>query len=137
LAALALVFAVSANVPPLRIECPTRDMSVEACDASVRASLRRGLTVPHPLILAARVEAGPAGSGEQGHRATVSYDLLGMPFPTVVELWYDLGGHWGGVADHGWPELPLWWAVPVIVLLGLGGLLQTRGRRTPPLPSTE
>ena len=135
-AALAIAFAVSANVPPLRVECPTEGMSSEACHASVQATLRRGLTAPHPLILAARVEPGPAGPTEAGHRATVTYDLLSMPYPTVVELYYDIGGHWGGVADHGWPELPLWWGVPVVVLLGVGGLLFTRGRRTPPLTAT-
>ena len=127
-AALAIAFAVSTNVPPLRIEC-SGEMPVEACRGSVDATLRRGLVVPHPLILAAHVEPGPAGANEVGHRATVTYDLLGMPFPTVVELYYDQGGHWGGEPDHGWPELPLWWAVPVVVLLGAGALLVTRGRQ--------
>jgi hypothetical protein len=135
-AALAIVFAASANAPPLRVECPTERMSVDVCRASVDATLRRGLTAPHPLILAARVEPGPAGPTGRGHRATVTYDLLGMPYPTVVELYYDMGGHWGGVADRGWPELPLWWGVPVVVLLGLGGMLFTRGRRTPLPPAT-
>jgi hypothetical protein len=129
-ATLGIGFAISANVPPLRVECPEDGMSVEACHASVDAVLRRGLTVPHPLILAARVESGPAGPTGLGHRATVTYDLLGMPYPTIVELHYDLGGHWGGVADHGWPELPLWWGVPVALLLGFGALLVTRGRRS-------
>jgi hypothetical protein len=135
--ALAIAFAVSANVPPLSVECPADAMSAEACHASVDATLRRGLAAPHPLILAARVEPGPAGPTGQGHRATVTYDLLGMPHPTVVELYYDMGGHWGGVADHGWPELPLWWGVPVVALLGVGGLLVTRGRRTPVTATRE
>jgi hypothetical protein len=129
--ALAIAVAVSASVPPLHVECPAVGMSAEACHASVDATLRRGLAAPHPLILAARVEPGTAGPTGQGHRATITYDLLGMPYPTVVELHHDSGGHWGGNADHGWPELPLWWGVPVVVLLGLGGLLVTRGRRTP------
>jgi hypothetical protein len=132
LTALAIALAVSANVPPLRIECPADGMSVTACHDTVTATLRRGLVVPHPLILAVRVEPGPAGPDEYGHRATVTYDLLGMPFPTVIELSYDLGGHWGGSADHGWPELALWWLVPVVVLLGIGAWLFTRGRRAPP-----
>jgi hypothetical protein len=135
-AVLGLALAVSANAPPLRVGCPAEGMSTEACHASVDATRRRGLAAPHPLILAARVEPGPAGPTERGHRATVTYDLLGMPYPTVVELYYDSGGHWGGVADHGWPELPIWWGVPVVVLLGLGGLLATRGRRIPPAAAT-
>ena len=132
LTGLAIAFAVSANVPPLRVECPGGAMTDEACHDSVRATLRRGLVVPHPLILAAHVEPGPAGPTETGHRATVTYDLLGMPFPTVIGLYYDLGGHWGGVADHGSPEIPLAWLVPVVVLLGVGGLLVTGGRRRRP-----
>jgi hypothetical protein len=133
LTALAIVFAVGANVPPLRIECP-EGMSAESCRDSVNATLRRGLVVPHPLILGAHVEPGPAGPTESGHRATVTYDLLGMPFPTVIDLYYDMGGHWDGVADHGSPEIPLAWLVPVVVLLGSGGLLFTRGRWRPPMP---
>lgn len=129
LTVLAIAFAVSANVPPLRVECPTAGMTAETCHDVVNATLRRGLTVPHPLIVAAHVVPGPAGPTETGHRATVTYSLLGMPFPTVIELYYDMGGHWGGVADHGWPELPLWWLVPVVVLLGIGGWLFTRGWR--------
>jgi hypothetical protein len=132
LTALALGFAVTANVPPLRMDCPVERMSVQTCHDAVNATLRRGLDVPHPLILAAHVAPGPAGPSEMGHRATVTYDLLGMPFPTVVELYYDMGGHWDGVADHGWPELPLAWLIPVVIGLGLGGWLFTSGRR----PST-
>jgi hypothetical protein len=135
-ASVALALAVSADLPPLRIECPADGMSAETCHASVDATLRRGLEAPHPLVLVARVEPGPAGSDEVGHRATVTYELLGMPYPTVVELYYDMGGHWGGAADHGWPELPLWWGVPVVVLLGIGGLLITRGRGAPRLMAT-
>ena len=86
LAVLAIVFAVSANVPPLRVDCPTSGMTVEACHETVDATLRRGLVVPHPLILAAHVVPGPAGPTANGHRATVTYDLLGMPDPTVIEL---------------------------------------------------
>jgi hypothetical protein len=109
-------------------------MSAEACQSSVDATLRRGLVVPHPLILGASVEPGLAGPGGHGHTATVTYDLLGMPYPTVVELHVDMGGHWGGEADHGWPELPLWWGAPVVVLLGLAGMLVRRGARPPGRP---
>jgi hypothetical protein len=136
LTALAIAFVVSANVPPLRVECPVTGMSAEVCHDSVTASLDRGLPVPHPLILAARVEPGPAPEGTNGHRATVTYDLLGMPFPTVVRLYYDIGGHWGGETDRSQWELGAWWAAPVLVLLGLGGLLVTRGRRSPPVAAT-
>ena len=131
--ALAIAFVVSANVPPLRVECPAAGMSVEVCHDSVRATLRRGLPVPHPLILVARVEPGPAEEGSNGHRATVTYDLLGMPAPTIVRLYYDIGGHWGGEADRGWLELGTWWAAPIVVLLAIGGLLLTRGRPTLPV----
>jgi hypothetical protein len=125
----ALALAVSANVPPLRIEC-SPPMSTEVCDGTVRAALRRGLVVPHPLILAARVDPGTAEPGELGHQATVTFDLLGMPFPTRVMMFTDMVGTWGAEPDHGWPEIPLWWAVPVIVLLGIGAWLFTRGWRT-------
>jgi hypothetical protein len=134
--AVAMALVVGANVPPLRIECPVDRMSVEACHASVDAVLRRGLVAPHPLILEARVEPGPAAPSALGHRATITFEMLGMPYPTVVELYYDIGGHWGGVADHGWPEVPSWWGAPVVVLLIAGGLLFTRGRRTPPMAAT-
>ena len=133
LTVLAIAFAVSANVPPLRVDCPPEGMSAESCRDAVNATLRRGLVVPHPLILAAHVVPGPASSTESGHRATVTYDMLGLPFPTVIDLYYDMGGHWDGVADHGSPEIPLAWVVPVVVLLGLGGLLFTKGRWRPPM----
>jgi hypothetical protein len=132
LAVLAIAFAVSTNVAPLRVDCPADVMSAATCREAVDATLRRGLVVPHPLILAAHVRPGSVGPTELGHRATVTYDLLGMPEPTVVELYYDMGGHWGGAADRGWPELPLWWLVPIVILLGLGAWLFTRGRRSPP-----
>jgi hypothetical protein len=131
LTALAIAFVVSANVPPLRVDCPTAGMSIDVCHDSVTASLDRGLPVPHPLILSAAVEPGPDASGN-GHRATITYDLLGMPSPTVVRLYYDIGGHWGGVADRSWLELGAWWAAPVVILFLAGGLLVTRGRRAPP-----
>jgi hypothetical protein len=137
LTVIAIGFAVSANVPPLRVECPASGMTVETCHDVVDATLRRGLVVPHPLIVAARVEPGPAGPMETGHRATVTYDLLGMPFPTVIDLYYDMGGHWGGVADHGSPEIPVAWLVPVVVLLGLGALVFTGGRWRPPRIDTD
>ena len=127
----AIALVVSANVPPLRVECPTDDMSVEVCHDSVTASLDRGLPVPHPLILAVRVEAGPVHEGAYGHRATVSYDLLGVPSPTTVRLYYDIGGHWGGQVDRGTFELAAWWGVPIVVLLLVGGLLVTRRHHQP------
>jgi hypothetical protein len=134
--ALAIALVVSANVPPLRIECPVAGMTVKVCHDSVEATLQRGLPVPHPLILAARVEPGPAAQGTNGHRATVTYDLLGMPSSTVVRLFYDIGGHWGGEADRGTLELGAWWAAPIVALLSLGGVLVTRGRRPPPAGAT-
>ena len=91
-------------------------MVVDTCRDVGDAALRRGLSGPHPLILAARVEPGPASSGTYGHRATVTYDLLGVPSATVVRLYYDIGGHWGGdpIALR---SSSAWWGVPVVVLL--------------------
>jgi hypothetical protein len=111
-------------------------MAVETCRDIVDATLRRGLSGPHPLILAARVEPGSAGANEYGHRATVTYDLLGVPYATVVRLYYETGGHWGGESDRTALELAAWWAVPVVVLLLVGGTLVTRGRRPLAGPST-
>ena len=109
-------------------------MSADACAASVEAALARGLAPIHPLILAAHVAPGAdPGPGELGHRATVTFDLLGVPGPTVVRLYYDLGGHWGGEADRSPEELALWWALPAIVLGAIAGgaLWAVRRRRSP------
>ena len=132
LTAVAIALVVGANVPPLQIECPQEGMSEEVCRDWVTASLDRGLPVPHPLILAARVEAGPVSDGAYGHRTTVRYDLLGVPSPTTVTLYHDIGGDWGGEVDRGTWELAAWWGAPIVVLLGLGGLLATRRGRGKP-----
>ena len=70
---------------------------------------REGLPASHPLILSAYVEPGEATHpGESGHRATVTFDLLGVPGPTTVRLFYDVGGHWGGVSNRTTLELAAW-----------------------------
>jgi hypothetical protein len=131
LAALAALLALGSGVPPLRVECPAGGMSEEACRETVDGSLKRGLRAPHPLILAARVEPGPAGLDEYGHRATVRLDLLGVPGPTHVRMYYDRGGHWGGEVDRPDAEILAWFALPPLVLVTAAGLVLALARRRP------
>ncbi|MBF6606537.1 MAG: hypothetical protein IVW53_13265 [Chloroflexi bacterium] len=104
---LTAILAVSASVAqPLRITCAAGGVAGQACDETVTAALERGLAPFHPLILAAHVEPGPAADpGQNGQRATVIFELLGIPGPTTVRLFSDVGGHWGGVPDRGALEL--------------------------------
>lgn len=108
-----LLVAIAASVPPLSRTCAS-DLDEPACAASVDAVLRRGLPTLHPLILAAHVRPGPAaGVGQLGHRATVAFELLGVPGRTEVALFYDSGSHWGGQADRGAEEIVAWALAPV------------------------
>ncbi len=104
---LTAILAVSASVAhPLRITCAAGGVAGQACDETVTAALERGLAPFHPLILAAHVEPGPAADpGQNGQRATVIFELLGVPGPTTIRLFSDVGGHWGGVPDRGALEL--------------------------------
>ena len=80
----------------------TRDVCLETIDAAVR----RGLPAVHPLLLAAHAEPGPAARPDQfGHRATVTFSLLGIPGTVPVRMFFDAGGHWGGIADRQATEL--------------------------------
>jgi hypothetical protein len=136
-AALALGWVVLASlVAPIRTSCDPV-LTPGECRESVRAAMARGLPRPHGLLLAARVTAGPDRAPDQlGHRATVTFDILGAPAAVGVALHLDLGGHWGGVVDRDQLEVQ---AVPVvqsalIVVLGLGiaGLIRSVGRGRAP-----
>ncbi len=119
------IVAVSASVAqPLRIACAAGGLADQACHETVAAALERGLAPFHPLILAAHVEPGPAADPVQnGHRATVTFDLLGIPGPTTVRLFYDIGGHWGGAPDRGALELAARSLLAAgVVCLGVVGL---------------
>ncbi len=122
-------------VKPLSVTCAP-ELDAQVCQDTVAASLSRGLAPFHPLILSALVEPGEAtGPGESGHRATVTYDLLGVPGPTTVRLFYDVGGHWGGVPSRSATELGVWALLAaalafgaVAVVIGLGVRMVRRRR---------
>ena len=101
-----LVAAAASAVAPLRVECGELDPT--ECRATVVASQARGLAQFHPLVLGASVSAGPAWPHAIGQRASVTFDLAGVPGPTTVRLFSDIGGHWGGMADRGTLELAAW-----------------------------
>ena len=106
-------------------------MQIPGHTESVTAALTRGLERPHGLLLAANVAAGPErGPGELGHRATVTFDVLGAPAPVGVALYLDMGGHWGGVVDRDPVEVA---AVPVVqsaLIVALGLAIAWRARST-------
>ena len=129
-AALTGILAMLASaVPPLQITCATT-LTDQVCHGTVTASLERGLAPFHPLILAAHVDPGSAGPTENGHRATVTFDLLGVPGPTTVRLFYDIGGHWGAVPDRALTELALWSLLAVAAIVGLGAASSVLLRRS-------
>jgi hypothetical protein len=113
-----LIAAAASSVAPLRIRCaPALDDDI--CHRTVSASLERGLAPFHPLIVSAHVEPGEAPtSGQVGHRATVSFDLLGIPGSTTVALYYDIGAHWGGVPSRTAAELAAWALLDTVVVVG-------------------
>lgn len=120
----------AATAAPLRVTCDPA-IPADVCAETADAGLRRGMPRLHPLLTEAAVAPGPAFPDQYGHRATVSYALL--PGPTVTErLFFDAGGHWGAIPDHGDVELAAWAAVPLVAstLLGVGvGSLVGRARR--------
>lgn len=122
--------ALAASTAPLRITC---DPIVPAgvCAETADAGLRRGMPRLHPLITEASVAPGPAFPDDYGHRATVRYALL--PGPMVTErLFFDAGGHWGAIPDHGDVELAVWALAPVVLTTGVGAALGWAvGRRRP------
>jgi hypothetical protein len=128
--AMALLLAGLVGPPLTRTCAPGLDEDV--CAATIRAALGRGLPTIHPLILVAHVEPGTnPGPQELGHRATVTFDLLGVPGPTEVRLYTDQGGHWGGVPDRPDGGLAAWAAAPLVVAtLVAAGLLGYGRSRT-------
>ncbi len=98
--------------------------------------MERGLPPFHPLVLSAHAVPGEAGVGQYGLRATVTFDLLGVPGPTDVRLYYDIGGNWGGPPSRRGPELAVWALLAAAVAVGLVmlivlGIRRWHRRRTP------
>jgi len=110
-------------VAPLQVKCaPALDDVV--CRRTVVASLERGLAPFHPLIVSAYAEPGEVpDSGQVGHRATVTFDLLGVPGQTTVALYYDIAAHWGGVTSRGGAELAAWALLVAAIVVGVVVLL--------------
>jgi hypothetical protein len=132
LAGLVAVILAAATAAPWLHETFDPSITEEVGHETVVAALERGLAPLHPLILDARVEPGPASQPTQlGHRATVTFTMLGVPGPTSVKLFVDVGAHWGGTPDRGAVELALWsLATPLIAVGGPGLLWWIRGRRS-------
>lgn len=132
----ALILAAGAMVPPIR-ETSATSISAEVRHETVVAALERGLAPLHPLILDANVEPGPASApAELGQRATVTFVMLGVPGPTRVKLFVDVGAHWGGTPDRGAAELAIWSLLtPVLVLGGPWLLWRARRRRADRRPT--
>lgn len=130
--AAVLVIVMGMSVAPISRSCP-REFEQGACEGAVEAVLRRGLPALHPLILAAAVEPGPAEAGQPGHRATVAFDLLGVPGATRVALYFDQGGHWGGESDRSEAEVAAWTLLPLLLASAVGvGLVAVGWRRHRP-----
>lgn len=127
---------LAASAPPLRVTCDPV-VPADVCAETADAGLRRGMPRLHPLITEAAVAPGPAYPDGHGHRATVRYTLV--PGPVVTErLFFDAGGHWGVIPDHGDVELALWALLPagLTTLLGAAtgaviGRRMVRGRAGP------
>jgi hypothetical protein len=41
--------------------------------------------------------------------------MLGVPTPVSIELYYDVGAHWGGRLDRAESELVAWTLAPLLV----------------------
>ena len=110
-------------------------LSAGACSETIVAALKKGMPRPHPLLLAAHAAPGPASGNDQlGHRATVTFDAVGMPVPITVDLYVDMGAHWGGVVDPGSGEVELWVAIQgvlaaAVVTALVGWAIRRRRRR--------
>lgn len=103
---------------PIDRTCDPR-LTTAICLETIDAALRKGLPAVHPLLLSAQAEPGPAAAADQyGHRATVRFGLAGVPGPVSVRLFFDAGGHWGGIPDRGAPELLAWAMGEGIVIAG-------------------
>jgi hypothetical protein len=129
-----LLVAVSASRAAPDPSC-AEGMDEVACQSAVGAVVRRGLPELHPLIVATRVKPGPNPDPQDlGHRATVEFDMFGMPDPLSIELYFDVGAHWGGRADRSEEEVAAWALVPLglasLVALGLLMVGWSRRRST-------
>ena len=126
---VALILGAGAVLPPIR-ETSATSLSPEVRHETVAAALERGLAPLHPLILDASVEPGLASSApELGHRATVTFSMLGVPGPTRVKLFVDVGAHWGGTPDRLAAELAFWSLLTPLLVLGSPWLVWRVRRR--------
>ncbi|MBA3235872.1 MAG: hypothetical protein H0T59_07765 [Chloroflexi bacterium] len=90
---------VGAVLPPFLQTCDPA-LTEPVCAETIDASLRKGMPPLHPWLLGAHAEPGPAARPDQfGHRATVTFAVLGLPDPVSVRMFFDAGAHWGGIAD--------------------------------------
>jgi hypothetical protein len=125
-----LLVAGASSAPPLAQVCD--GLETAACEGAVEAVRRRGLASVHPLILSVTVEPGTAPRPQDlGHRATLTYQMLGMPDTTVIELYYDQGAHWGGETDRSDTELAAWALAPLALAALLAAGLLALARRRP------
>jgi hypothetical protein len=130
--------AAGAALRPIQQSCDPR-LAEDVCLETIDAALRRGLPPVHPPLLSARAEPGPAARSDQfGHRATVTFAVLGVPGETTVRLYFDAGAHWGGIPSRGPVELVLWAAAlgGVVASAAVGGLELVRRRRREGLGSS-
>jgi hypothetical protein len=126
-------------VRPVQETCD-QALATDVCFETIDAAMRKGLPSVHPLLLAAHAEPGPAARPDQfGHRATVTFEALGIPGPVSVRLYFDSGGHWGGIVDRAASELALWTVTQAVAIAAAGSAgsrLLLRGRRTGSSPAT-
>jgi hypothetical protein len=126
---VALILTVGSLLPPIH-ETSATSLSPDVRHETVVAALERGLAPLHPLILDASVEPGPASAApELGHRATVTFSMLGVPGPTRVKLFVDVGAHWGGTPDRLAAELAIWSLLTPMLVLGSPWLVWRIRRR--------
>lgn len=129
LAGALLLVVLGRSSTPLARTCAD-GLPEAACEGAVDAVMRRGMPSLHPLILAAHVEPGSApGFADMGHRASVRFDLLGVPGATTIDLYYDAGGHWGGESDRPDDEIAAWTVAPLPLALIAGVVVVGLARR--------
>ena len=111
-----LVVFAGTSAAPISRTC-AEDIDVTGCEEAVTAVMKRGLPALHPLILSAHVEPGSApGPQDLGHRATVTFELLAVPGPVSIDLYFDRGAHWGGESDRGDTEIKAWALAPLVIV---------------------
>ena len=121
---------ISTTTYPLRETCDPA-LSAGACSETIVAALKKGMPRLHPLLLAAHAAPGPDSANDQlGHRATVTFDVLGMPGPITVDLYVDMGAHWGGVVEPGSTDVAMWLAAQgVLVAVAVAAIASWLVRR--------